>query len=518
MKYIGITLAAFISLQAKAVVYVNKMDESDWAVRGTPLECKLSQDISKAMSAEFYQNAGEPGKFKGLIKRSHNVDNVQLSVESPFWHNEKMAPYNVTETNVENRQFILDESVAEDMLVNLQNGLVASFQLSNGDQVKVLPTGFGDALERYNECLVDLSPYGYNQVGVTVMRYPSGEAKMDDINKAELDKLVAYFGADPSIERIVVDGHSDSGGRSLINRDLSKKRAELTAEYLLASGIPSDKVVLRFHGDMYPIASNASKEGRDLNRRVVVRLQKKVKPPRKPASEMDIYDHYIETRKLMKNLGGIVFKSEDEVFNAIEANEIIDALNPASDTLRVETANVNGDDADVKEVAKAIESISGIDADQFVGNEDGLKEAIQNAQEQILEDSRVQVEDRVTLSAAKTPEKVVNDRLGNFEENLLTDQEMLTAKRAMNEADSLPVERETIVNEILKADEAQRIANAVSKDEAFKVFEDNGAPDSNDSNSVQGQAAPEEKSYNPFKYFGKSPEEIKKLSEAEGGQ
>lgn len=350
------------------------------------------------------------------------------------------------------------------------------------------------------------------------MRYPSGEAKMNDINKSELDKLIAYFGADPSIERIVVDGHSDSGGRSLINRDLSKKRAELTAEYLLASGIPSDKVVLRFHGDMYPIASNASKEGRDLNRRVVVRLQKKVKPPRKPASEMDIYDHYIETRKLMKNLGGIVFKSEDEVFNAIEANEIIDALNPASDTLRVETANINGNDADVKEVAKAIESISGIDADQFVGNEDGLKEAIQNAQEQILEDSRVQVEDRVTLSAAKTPEKVVNDRLGNFEENLLTDQEMLTAKRAMNEADSLPVERETIVNEILKADEAQKIANAVSKDEAFKVFEDNGVPSSNENNSVEEPQAPEEKNYNPFKYFGKSPEEIKKLSEAEGGQ
>ena len=73
-------------------------------------------------------------------------------------------------------------------------------------------------------------------------------------------------------EKVTVEGHTDGVGTDAYNMDLSRRRAESAAEYLVKEcGIPADRFTVGWHGKSRPIASNDTPEGRELNRRVEMR-------------------------------------------------------------------------------------------------------------------------------------------------------------------------------------------------------------------------------------------------------
>ena len=77
-----------------------------------------------------------------------------------------------------------------------------------------------------------------------------------------------------SVNGIYIDGHSDSQGRRLMNRDMSKRRAEEVTAYLISIGLDPNMITTRYHGERYPVVPNNSKKNRDRNRRVTIRLEK----------------------------------------------------------------------------------------------------------------------------------------------------------------------------------------------------------------------------------------------------
>jgi len=68
-------------------------------------------------------------------------------------------------------------------------------------------------------------------------------------------------------------GHTDSSGSEQYNLNLSVKRAQSVSNYLLSRGVIQERFVVRGLGESLPIASNATAEGRALNRRVEIVLQ-----------------------------------------------------------------------------------------------------------------------------------------------------------------------------------------------------------------------------------------------------
>lgn len=68
-------------------------------------------------------------------------------------------------------------------------------------------------------------------------------------------------------------GHTDSSGSEQYNLNLSVKRAQSVSNYLLSRGVIQERFVVRGLGESLPIASNATPEGRALNRRVEIVLQ-----------------------------------------------------------------------------------------------------------------------------------------------------------------------------------------------------------------------------------------------------
>jgi outer membrane protein OmpA-like peptidoglycan-associated protein len=67
---------------------------------------------------------------------------------------------------------------------------------------------------------------------------------------------------------VEVAGHTDSTGTKQINQSLSERRASTVANYLTSRGTNAKRFVIVGAADSYPIASNATAEGKQQNRRV----------------------------------------------------------------------------------------------------------------------------------------------------------------------------------------------------------------------------------------------------------
>ncbi len=71
---------------------------------------------------------------------------------------------------------------------------------------------------------------------------------------------------------IEVMGHTDSTGSDAYNQTLSERRARAVGDHLSSKGINPVRILTEGFGEQYPIASNDTTEGRELNRRVELRL------------------------------------------------------------------------------------------------------------------------------------------------------------------------------------------------------------------------------------------------------
>lgn len=69
---------------------------------------------------------------------------------------------------------------------------------------------------------------------------------------------------------ITVEGHTDSQGAPGYNHDLSQRRADAVAAYLVSRGIARDRITARGIGPDRPVANNGTVDGRAQNRRVEI--------------------------------------------------------------------------------------------------------------------------------------------------------------------------------------------------------------------------------------------------------
>ena len=90
--------------------------------------------------------------------------------------------------------------------------------------------------------------------------------------------------ADPTVNHVELNGHSDNSGNRLSNRDVSRRRALAVMDYFKANGIQESQITLRFHGESYPLAPNTNAANRARNRRVNIQLER-VAVPEKPAPQ-----------------------------------------------------------------------------------------------------------------------------------------------------------------------------------------------------------------------------------------
>ena len=90
---------------------------------------------------------------------------------------------------------------------------------------------------------------------------------------AILDKAVAEMKKSPGT-KFVLNGHSSAEGTPDHNMQLSIDRANAVKSYFINAGLNGSNFTVVGHGEKEPISSNDSEEGRMVNRRTEIKVQK----------------------------------------------------------------------------------------------------------------------------------------------------------------------------------------------------------------------------------------------------
>jgi outer membrane protein OmpA-like peptidoglycan-associated protein len=98
-----------------------------------------------------------------------------------------------------------------------------------------------------------------------------GGAELSENARSALSSVATVL-IDYRLSLITVHGYTDDLGDAAFNQTLSEQRALAVARHLAAAGVATDRIVVVGHGAANPLASNASQDGREENRRVELQV------------------------------------------------------------------------------------------------------------------------------------------------------------------------------------------------------------------------------------------------------
>lgn len=271
-----------LSATVNGVTYAPALEESRWRAQGDMFGCTLSHGIPFYGDAVFSRRAGEHPRFYLSSQTSRmQAGKAALVAESPIWRpNGERRELGLVPVKQGRQPVALGRQYSERMLAELQKGMqlvltrTPWYEKQGAVRVALAPVNFQKPYRQYLDCLTDLLPVNFDQVSRTKVYFPSGSEELPKSARRKLDNVILYIKADAAVTGFYVDGHSDSKGNRADNLELSKMRAEMVAQYLINKGIEPERITTRWHGERYPVSSNRNRKGRDLNRRVTIRLEK----------------------------------------------------------------------------------------------------------------------------------------------------------------------------------------------------------------------------------------------------
>ena len=275
-------LASFtmLSSMAPGAMYQVQLDQSSWQLEASPFACRLTHEVPLFGRAVLERGAGESLRFwleplqPGLI-----TGQGTLYAKAPVWRSTQSSEaVESIELEPSLTKLALSQSGSAKVLAALRAGMQPTLSATDPSgqlaEIAVSSANFTPAFAQYSQCLAQLLPVNFDQIARTAILYPPAQWELSQASRDRLALVKTYIETDKQVEKIYVDGHSDNQGRRLLNRDLSKRRAEEVSRYLVQLGVNEEMLVTRYHGERYPVVANDTPDNRTRNRRVTVRLER----------------------------------------------------------------------------------------------------------------------------------------------------------------------------------------------------------------------------------------------------
>lgn len=273
-------LASVLATPALALTFQTPLEHVEWTVEGDRFECRLAQPVKGFGQGEFVRRAGEDPIFKLQAQEAwlSRGSATLMAAAAPWRVNQTDIHLGIVLVTQTGNSMQASQQQAGRLLSALLEGRgpLIRHRTGQGDalEVRILPVHFSDAYQRYLTCTAGLLPYNFEQLKQTRIAFKDTNMVLSESAQGRLQAIVDYLKEDPTVNQIELDGHSDSWGNRLNNREISRRRALTVKEFFVAQGVPEEQIVVRFHGERYPLKPNTSAANRALNRRVNVVLSR----------------------------------------------------------------------------------------------------------------------------------------------------------------------------------------------------------------------------------------------------
>jgi outer membrane protein OmpA-like peptidoglycan-associated protein len=141
------------------------------------------------------------------------------------------------------------------------------------EKVSVAATELAAEVKRLETELADVRAKQTDRGWILTLKnellFDSGGATLKSGAQRALDNLAQFLRKHPERD-IAIEGFTDSIGSPDSNQRLSERRAQAVKDALTGRGIESRRIDARGYGPSFPVASNATETGRQLNRRVEI--------------------------------------------------------------------------------------------------------------------------------------------------------------------------------------------------------------------------------------------------------
>ncbi|MBV9404203.1 MAG: OmpA family protein [Acidobacteriaceae bacterium] len=97
--------------------------------------------------------------------------------------------------------------------------------------------------------------------------FDTGKYTLRNPAKLALARISGIVGSHPGLN-LQIEGYTDSTGTAEFNQKLSEQRANAVRDFLMQQGVNTQNMTALGYGENYPVASNDTSAGRQLNRRV----------------------------------------------------------------------------------------------------------------------------------------------------------------------------------------------------------------------------------------------------------
>lgn len=275
----------FLTVTLEAQVFSTPVPESRWSVNASAFGCQLVHNIEGfGLWKLSHQSSGSETAILVMDKSLAAKKNLHLpatrykiTTAPPAWKPQQMSePIGEVTLTKTDADLVFPASILVKVLATLDKSMPVMLIAQDRKplRIQLQPYNFKDAHKKYKSCIAQLIPFTFEQITRNTLYYQAEDKELSTSNKIILDKILRYAKADPSrILSVLIDGHSDAQVDAATSETLSKNHAEWAAAYLKEKGIAADKLVVRAHGDKYPVANNILFKDRAKNRRVTVRLE-----------------------------------------------------------------------------------------------------------------------------------------------------------------------------------------------------------------------------------------------------
>jgi outer membrane protein OmpA-like peptidoglycan-associated protein len=146
-------------------------------------------------------------------------------------------------------------------------------KLSCGQELEVAP----DGVERHLVSFIDdpnRSADTQTWFSFDRLEFETGSPNLAPASEAQVGNIAAILKCYPKVN-LKFGGYTDNTGDPAANQHLSQARAEAARQAVVSQGIAPSRITAEGYGQDHPVASNATDEGRQRNRRVDVLVIKK---------------------------------------------------------------------------------------------------------------------------------------------------------------------------------------------------------------------------------------------------